>query len=281
MVKLSWKLLPMPSTPSQTSGRVAGKVALVTGAASGIGRAAAITLAAQGAAVACADVNRAGTEETVAAISAAGDSARPCQLDVTDESAWQATIEEIVRTWRRLDIAVNCAGIAHTCPVADLTLHDWRCVMAVNLEGVVLGTKHEIRAMRQFGQGGSIINVSSVSGIKAQPEASAYCTSKAALIMFSKVAALECLRRGDNIRVNIVSPSGVKTPMWKTMPFFQELMAREGSEEAAFQAMAQSVPAPGRWALPEEIALAILYLASNESQYVTGTNLIIDNGDTV
>jgi NAD(P)-dependent dehydrogenase (short-subunit alcohol dehydrogenase family) len=151
--------------------------------------------------------------------------------------------------------------------------------MAVNLEGIFLGTKHAIRVMRQHGQGGSIVNVSSISGIKAQPEACAYCASKAAVIMFSKAAALECLRTGGQIRVNTVSPSGVKTPMWKTQAFFQELMAKEGGEEAAFQAMERAYP-HGRFALPEEIAWAILYLASDESRYVTGTNLVIDNGDT-
>jgi NAD(P)-dependent dehydrogenase (short-subunit alcohol dehydrogenase family) len=161
----------------------------------------------------------------------------------------------------------------------DLSLDDWRRVMAVNLEGVFLGTKHAVRTMRQLGRGGSIINVASVSGIKAQPGASAYCTSKAAVIMFSKTVALECLRNGDNVRVNTVSPSGVKTPMWKTQPFFQELMAKEGGEEAAFQAMTRDTPY-GRFALPEEIAWGILYLASDESLYVTGTDLVIDNGDT-
>src|SRR5262249_51656944 len=155
-------------------------------------------------------------------------------------------------------IAVNCAGISFACPVADMSLADWRRVMAVNLEGVFLGTKHAIRAMRQGARGGSVVNVSSVSGGKGQPGARADWASKAAVIMFSKAAALECLRQGDNIRVNSVSPTGVKTPMWKTMPFFQELMAKEGGEEAAFRAMAQSAPG-GRWALPEEVALAILY----------------------
>src|SRR5262249_17872544 len=153
----------------------------------------------------------------------------------------------------------NCAGISAACPVAEIALDDWRRVMAVNLEGVVLGTKHAILAMRQTSQAGSIVNVSSVSGVKAQPGASAYCTSKAAVIMFSKVAALECLRNGDKIRVNCVSPSGVKTPMWRTMPFFQDLMAEHGSEEAAFRAMAEASSSPGRWATPEEIAMAILY----------------------
>ena len=151
--------------------------------------------------------------------------------------------------------------------------------MAVNLEGVFLGTKHAIRVMRLSGRGGSIVNVASVSGIKAQAQASAYCASKAAVIMFSKAAALECLGMRQPIRINSVSPAGVKTPMWKTMPFFQELMAKEGSEEAAFQALAQSA-ASGRWAEPEEVASAILYLASDESSFVTGTNLLFDDGTT-
>src|SRR5262249_22960572 len=157
-------------------------------------------------------------------------------------------------------ILVNCAGISFACPIVDMTLDDWRRVLAVNLDGVFLGTKHALRAMRQGGRGGSIVNVSSVSGLQPQPTASAYCTSKAAVLMFTKTIALECVRNGDRIRVNAVSPSGVKTPMWKTMPFFQELMAKEGGEDAAFAAMTQGHP-NSRFAEPEEIALGILYLA--------------------
>ena len=261
-----------------TKGRVAGKVAVVTGAGSGIGRATAITLAAHGAAVACADLNLTGAQETAAVISAAGGAGWAYRLDVTAESSWQELMEQILRAQGRLDIAVNCAGLSFACPVSDMSLEDWRRLMAVNLEGAFLGTKYAVRAMRPSGRGGSIVNVSSVSGIKAQPEASAYCASKAAVIMFSKVAALECRRNGERIRINSISPTGVKTPMWKTMPFFQELMAKEGGEEAAFQAMAQATPS-GRWALPEEVALAILYLASDESSFITGTNLVFDNGD--
>jgi NAD(P)-dependent dehydrogenase (short-subunit alcohol dehydrogenase family) len=269
----------MQPQPPHPKGRVAGKVALVTGAASGIGRATALALAEHGAAVACGDLDLAGAEQVAAAITAAGGTAWPCRLDVTAEPAWQAAVEDVLRRQGRLDVAVNCAGISAACPVAELTLDDWRRVLAVNLEGVVLGTKHAIRAMRQGGRGGSIVNVSSVSGIKAQAGASAYCASKAAVIMFSRVAALECLKAGDKIRVNTVSPSGVKTPMWKTMPFFQELMAKEGGEEAAFAAMERAHP-QGRFALPEEVALGILYLASDESSYVTATDLAVDNGDT-
>jgi NAD(P)-dependent dehydrogenase (short-subunit alcohol dehydrogenase family) len=261
------------------NGRVAGKVALVTGAASGIGRATAVTLAGQGAPVVCADLDRTGAEETASLITAAGGSAWACPLDVTSEPAWQDAMAQVAARHGRLDIAVNCAGISFVCPVVDMTLDDWRRVMAVNLEGVFLGTRHALRLMRQGQHGGSIVNVASVSGIKAQPDASAYCTSKAAIIMFSKTVALECLRGGDRIRVNSISPSGVRTPMWKTVPFFQELMAKEGGEEEAFRAMERMHP-QARFALPEEIALGILYLASDESLYVTGTNLVIDNGDT-
>jgi 3(or 17)beta-hydroxysteroid dehydrogenase len=210
---------------------------------------------------------------------AVGGRAWSCPLDVTSEADWRGAMDLIQRTHGRLDLAVNSAGISFATPVVDMTLEDWRRVMAVNLEGVFLGTKHAIRAMRQNAGGGSIVNVSSISGIKAQPGASAYCTSKAAVTMFSKTAALECRRNGDKIRINTVSPSGVKTPMWTSMPFFQELMAKEGSEEAAFRAMAQALQ-NGRFAEPEEIALAILYLASDESLFVTGTDLVIDNGDS-
>lgn len=260
-------------------GRVAGKTALVTGAASGIGRATALLLAEQGAAVVCADLNAAGAEETATAIAGSGRAGFAHRLDVTSESDWQTVIDHVLQADGRLDIVVNSAGISDACPVAETTLDHWRRVVSVNLEGILLGTKHAVLAMRRTGVGGSIVNVASVSGVKAQAGAAAYCASKAAAIMLSKTAALECRQAGDKIRINCVSPTGVKTPMWRSMPFFQELVARHGSEDAAFEALAADSP-QARWALPEEVASAILYLASDESSFVTGTNLLFDNGDT-
>lgn len=267
----------MSEPSSHPAARVTGKVALVTGAGSGIGRATATILAAEGAVVLCADINVAGAEETAARVTDVRATARPCQLDVTSEAAWQMTMEQIVSAHKRLDILVNCAGISFVAPIADMSLDAWRRVMAVNLESVFLGTKHAIRVMRQQEQGGSIVNVSSVSGTRPQSEASAYCTSKAAVLMFSKAAAVECLRAGYKVRINSVSPGGVKTPMWRTVPFFQELIAKEGSDEAAFRAMTSAFPC-SRFALPDEVAQAILYLAADD--FISGTDLVFDNGDT-
>jgi len=186
-------------------------------------------------------------------------------------------MEQILAAHNRLDVLVNCAGISFAAPVAEMSLEDWRRVMAINLDGIFLGSRHAIVVMRQQPEGGSIINVSSASAIKASGGASAYSASKAAVCMFTKAVAKECKERGDNIRLNTVCPGGVRTPLWKKMPFFQELVARHGSEEAAFRAMEQR----RRFAEPEEIALAILYLASNEARLVTGTDLIIDGGYTL
>ncbi|MEK7674674.1 MAG: SDR family NAD(P)-dependent oxidoreductase [Verrucomicrobiota bacterium] len=260
--------------------RLAGKVALVTGAASGIGRATAIVLARHDVKVVCADIAADGAQATAAAISRDGGDASAFRLDVTAESDWRAALEQVFAAHNQLDILVNCAGVSFAAPVADMRLEDWRRVMAVNLDGVFLGTKHAILALRRHASGGSIINVASASGLKASAGASAYSTSKAAVCMFTKAVAKECLERGDHIRLNTVCPGGVKTPLWRTMPFFQELMAKHGSEEAAFRALEQSAP-QGRFAEPEEIALAVLFLASDASGFVTGTDLIIDGGYTL
>lgn len=261
------------------AGRVAGKVALVTGAASGIGKATALALAREGAKIAVTDLNAAGAQDTVSEIASEEGTARFYSLDVTSEADWGRVIDGVLEDWNKLDILVNNAGISFAKPVTEMTLSEWRRVMSVNLDGVFLGTKHGVRAMRS-GTGGSIVNVASASGLKASPGASAYCASKAAVRMFSKAIALECAQNEDRIRVNTVFPSGVMSPMWEGMEFWQEIKAKAGSEEAAWKVISQTVPLK-RFARPEEIAQAILYLAADESGFVTGADLVIDGGFTI
>ena len=265
---------------SVAHGRATGKMGLVTGAGSGMGRATALLFARHGAKVTCADIATTSAEDAVRDIAKEVGAASACHLDATSEKDWQEIMEQVLAVHGRLDILVNCAGISFAAPVAEIRLEDWRRVMAVNLDGIFLGTKHAILAMRKQPEGGSIINVSSASGLKALAGASAYSASKAAVCMYTKAVAKECHDRGDNIRLNTVCPAGVKTPMWRTMPFFQELIAKHGSEKAAFEAMEQS-KSSSRFADPEEIASAILFLTSGETRLITGTNLVIDDGYTL
>jgi 3(or 17)beta-hydroxysteroid dehydrogenase len=260
-----------------SSGRVANKVALVTGAASGIGRATALLLASEGAAVVVADVASEAGQQAAEEITRQQGKALFLPLDVTDEAAWQKGIEQVLQVFGKLDVAVNNAGLALARSVADMTLEEWRRVLQVNLDGVFLGTKYALRAM-QRGNGGSIINVASASGIKASAGASAYCASKAAVRMFTKTVALECAAAGSGIRVNLVSPGGVKTPIWEKTEFWPGLVAEHGGQEAAWQALAGS-SAEGFYS-PEEIARAILFLASEESSYLSAGELVIDRGYT-
>lgn len=260
------------------TGRLAEKRTLITGAASGIGKATAMLFAHEGATVALADIDQAGAQRAADAIVAQDGTAISYSLDVTSERDWQRLLDDVLARWKRLDVLVNNAGISFAKPLSEMTLAEWRKVTAVNLDGVFLGTKHGAIAMRT-GSGGSIVNVSSASGIKASAGASAYCTSKAAVRMFSKTAALECAAAGDNIRINTVSPGGVMTPMWESMEFWRDLKDQTGSDEASYQALAEGVPLK-RLATPEEVARAILYLASDESSFVTGADLVIDGGYT-
>ncbi len=258
--------------------RMAGKIALVACAASGIGRATALLLAREGAAIFCADLDAQGAATTAGIIHETRGNASSGRLDITSEESWQEALEQAADLFGPLHVMVNSAGISFGRPVTEMTLEEWRRVLAVNLDGVFLGTKHAILALRRTG-GGSIVHISSASGLKAAPGASAYSASKAAVCMFVKAAAKECLQTGDKIRINTVCPAGVKTPLWRDMPFFRDLVEKTGSEEAAFQELSKSDP-QGRFAEPEEIAQAVLYLASDESLYVTGTDLVIDGGYT-
>jgi NAD(P)-dependent dehydrogenase (short-subunit alcohol dehydrogenase family) len=233
-------------------------------------------MAQEGATAILTDIESHAVEQVAREIRDIGCEAESMTLDVADESAWVAAMETILTRYHRFDVLVNNAGVSFAKPIATITIEEWKRVLAVNLAGVFLGTKHAVLAMRSRGAG-SIINVASVSGITPYPEASAYGASKAAVRHFSKIAAIECADANLGIRVNVVTPGGVMTPMWESMGFFQELVAKQGGREAAFAAMA-GTSASNQFSSPEDIARTILYLASDESAHLTGVELVIAQG---
>jgi 3(or 17)beta-hydroxysteroid dehydrogenase len=255
------------------TGRVAGKTALVSGAATGIGEAIAKCLAAEGARVAVGDIDESAGPAVAAAIRAAGGEASFVPLDVTHEAAWQAAIAAVEGEFGRLDILVNNAGIAIIEKVDEMSLQDWRKVMAVNIDGVFLGTKHAVPAMRRAG-GGSIVNISSILGLAGEEKLSAYCASKGAVRLFTKAVALECGRDGSGIRVNSIHPGYIHTAM------MEETCHRDYGDLAIGLAELGKLHPIGRVGRPEEIAAGVLYLASDESKFVTGSELAIDGGYT-
>jgi 3(or 17)beta-hydroxysteroid dehydrogenase len=261
-----------------------GRSALVTGAGSGIGRAAALELARAGTSVLVTDVDEAAAHAvTAAAGGAAGEptdtapagQAVSVRLDVTVESDWERAVEAVLERWGRLDIVVANAGVSAASPVTGTSMDEWWRVFRVNLDGVFLGIRETAPAMARSG-GGSIVVVGSASGIRAAPGAAAYSASKSAVAMLVRSAALELAR--DGIRVNAVSPSAVRTPMWRAMPFFQAMVDELGEEEA-WRALAVGTPL-GRVAEPEEVARVIRFLASDDASYVTGVELPVDGGYT-
>jgi len=250
----------------------ADKTALVTGAASGIGKAIAEEFARRGAQVLAADLNVEGLRK----LAQQSENVRVVALDVTDENAWQSAFESI----DRLDIFISAAGISHAVSTTEMTLEEWRRVLAVNLDGAFLGVRSALRKMIPQ-KHGSIVLIASASGIKAAAGASAYCVSKAGVIMLAKAVALEYKEHG--IRVNSVSPAAVATPMWTTMPFWKELVAKHGGEEGAWKALGgvdADAPSLQRMAFPEEVAKAVLFLASDEAAHITGVDLAVDAGYT-
>jgi len=251
--------------------RMVGKIALVTGAASGIGKATAQRLALEGARVALADLNEPEAASVADAIQVAGGEAVAVPLDVTLEADWEKAMARILKEWGRLDICVNCAGIAFAKPIVELALPDWHRVMTTNLDGVFLGTKHALRVMRDRG-GGCIINIASAAGMKPVSGNAAYGTSKAAIRFFTRVAALE--GAPHHIRVNSISPGAVATPMWESTDMWPKEVAEAGGRDAALKALV----AERGFAEPEEIASAVLFLASDEARQVTGADLAVDAG---
>jgi len=260
------------------SGRVEGKVALITGGASGIGRGCAEKLAAEGATAVVTDLQDEKGAETVAAIEKAGGKAWYLHHDVTDEAAWEGVVAEIKTRHGRLDILVNNAGIGIGGSIVEMKLEDWRRQTAVNLDGVFLGTKHSIPLMRASGDGGSIINISSVAGLKGSAMLAGYCATKGGVRLFTKAVAMECANAKDGIRVNSVHPGLIETPIWLTVGQAVNPLANAPPDLDAMSALAVPLGVKG-W--PLDIANGVLWLASDESRYVTGQELVIDGGLTV
>lgn len=265
-------------------GRLAGKVALVTGGGSGIGRGAALALAAEGAKVFVTDIDATGGAETVALIEKAGGKAKFATQDVVDERRWVEIVGEAVAAFGGLHILLNNAGIAIGAPVTEMSLDDWRKQTAINLDGVFLGCKHSIPAMAESG-GGSIINVSSIAGFKGAPGLSGYCATKGAVRLFSKSIALECAQAQNNIRCNSIHPGIIDTAIWSKSivdgnTFNNSDAMPEGANAIDAAALAAVAAPLGTVGLPADIAAGVVYLASDDARYVTGTELVIDGGAT-
>lgn len=250
-------------------GRVANKVAFITGGASGLGKATAIMMAREGAKVVIADRNVEGAETVAREI---GPAAIAVALDVTNEQQWIAALDATEAAFGGLNVLVHSAGVGVLKSVEDISVEEWNFVHAVNLDGPFLGNKHAIPRMKAHAPG-SIVIISSVSGIIAGHNMSAYNTSKAAARMLAKTTALHCAKRGYNIRCNSVHPTFIDTPM------VQSMLVAGGDPAKVRQKLESQVPL-GRLGEPDDVAYCILYLASDESKFVTGAEFVLDGGIT-
>lgn len=252
------------------TGRVAGKVALVSGGASGLGAESGRRLAREGAKVMLTDLAADKGQAVADEINAAGGEAAFLLHDVTDEARWIEVVAETVSRFGGLGVLVNSAGVGSGEPLLEATLEGWRRVTGINLDGTFLGLRHAAPVMAGAG-GGSIINLSSILGKVGLPGAAAYCASKGGVAMLTKAAALELA--GAGIRVNSVHPGFIETPM-VTDAFHR---SENGNE---MRDMIISRHALGRLGAPREIADAIVFLASDESSFMTGAELVVDGGYT-
>jgi NAD(P)-dependent dehydrogenase (short-subunit alcohol dehydrogenase family) len=268
------------------TGRLDGLVAFVTGAGSGIGRATALRLAGEGAKLMLTDIDAPAGRTTAEMIHAAGGTAQFRGQDVTEEARWAELVERTLMLFGRLDVLVNNAGIGSGAPVTEMTLEAWNQLLAVNMTGVFLGVKHALPAMRMARAegrwagttGGSIINISSVAGLAGAAGMAGYCATKGGVRLLSKAVAMECAAARDQVRVNSVHPGIIDTPIWGKIAASDVVMPEGMNALTADQvALAAPVGRPGR---PEDVAAAIAFLASDDSRYMTGSELVVDGGWT-
>jgi len=250
-------------------GRVQGKVVIVTGAASGLGAASARRLSEEGASVMLTDRSVAAGEGVAEAILAIGGKAAFLSHDVASEADWQGVVAATVKAFGRIDVLVNNAGVGGGAPLMEMSLADWRALLSINLDGVFLGMRHVAPVMAA--SGGSIINLSSILGKVGQAGAGAYSASKGGVLMLTKSAALEWAPL--NIRVNSIHPGYIDTPM-----VAGALHTAENGNE--LRDLIISRHPMGRLGLAREIAEGVVFLASDESSFMTGSELVIDGGYT-
>lgn len=248
--------------------RLLDRVAFVSGAASGIGLATARRFAQEGAILVLVDRAADRLEEVAGALNARGDRHLPIAMDVTREADWIAAAKAIEARFGRLDVLVNNAGYGNFRSIADTTLEAWRAIMAVNLDSVFMATKYLLPLLAKSGAG-AIVNMSSIRGIVAGVNASSYSAAKAAVRLFTKCTALECAEAGNGVRANSIHPGHVETPL-TAKAYADPVLAKEFLAHTPI----------GRFAKPDDIADAILFLASDESRYMTGAELVVDGGMT-